>query len=77
MVFIKIKYPVGELRSQIKESILSLFTMLANANLKMVEWAIPKIDTERGGNEGIIRSANDTSDILGEYLLMWEDIYDK
>lgn len=66
---------VGELSSQIKKSILLLFTMVANANLKMVEWAILKIDTERDGSKGMIRGASDTSDIMGGYLLTWEDVY--
>ena len=27
------------------------------------------------GNEGIIGGADDTSDVIGEYLLIWEDAY--
>ena len=48
--------------------------MVANANLKMVESDILKNDAERMKSESMIRDA-DISDVMGEYLLVWKDVY--
>ena len=48
--------------------------MVANANLKMVESDILKNDAERMKSESMIRDA-DISDVMGEYLLVREDVY--
>lgn len=49
--------------------------MVANANLKMVESDILKNGTERMKSESMIRDADNISDVMGEYLLVWEYVY--
>ena len=49
--------------------------MVANANLKTVESDILKNGTERIKSESMIRDADDISDVMGQYLLVWEYVY--
>lgn len=49
--------------------------MVANANLKMVESDILKNGAERMKSESMIRDTDNISDVMGEYLLVWEDVY--